>query len=740
MKEITRRDFLKGAAASALSAAALGALPTAAADEATVSVAPMERYAPFDKIPAAYLNPQRDDYRSADKELKLLFSPLKLGSVRLRHRMVKSAAGSACYLSGLSDEFIEYYVRLAKGGADLIFVEQVAFLEVPESGEYDAQTKAYLDRLVSECGRYGAKLGYQISGFGMGENEMTVEDIHARQARWVQIAQGFYRLGFPIVELNCAGFNMPAHFLSRFHNTRTDEYGGKSIENRARFVTEFLEQLKAACPGLAVQLLMDCVEENDNLTNNPTLMTLDADVTAPHSRALTIEEGIAAAKLWEDAGCDSLHLRIGPLGHHVAQFASDLYFLLNGLEGATGFGTQFDFSRAFQGAVIGDTGGCGAALDIAARYKKALNIPVGAVTYMDPAHAPDFFEQALEDGKVDFLLMNRPLTVDPDYVSKLREGRRDEIAPCTRCLHCHIGSNEMNAQFGYCRVNALTQRVMREGGPESYALPPAAKKKKVMVVGGGPAGMEAARIAALRGHSVTLYEKKAALGGLLDFAAYVKGPHENLGDLKRYLVRQLELARVKVVTGKAVDQALILKEKPDALILAAGGLRAPLVLKTDNSVPIVEMEDFLFEELGENILVCGSNAQAFDAALWLTVHKKKVTIVTPHKADELDIQQSQHARRMMTTALYAQGVRVWPEAAIKELALGRAVIHTETGLDMTLPCDAIVNAQDMLPNTALLEGVNVRIRVKESYAVGDCAEPFNIAMAIRAGNDAGRTV
>ena len=95
---------------------------------------------------------------------------------------------------------------------------------------------------------------------------------------------------------------------------------------------------------------------------------------------------------------------------------------------------------------------------------------------------------------------------------------------------------------------------------------------------------------------------------------------------------------------------------------------------------------------------------------------------------------------MMTTALYAQGVRVWPEAAIKELALGRAVIHTETGLDMTLPCDAIVNAQDMLPNTALLEGVNVRIRVKESYAVGDCAEPFNIAMAIRAGNDAGRTV
>ena len=739
MKEISRRTFLKGAAASALSVAALGKLggfsTPAVADG---SAATVEQYAPNEKIPAAYLNPQRSDYRSANKELSTLFSPLTIGPVELHHRMVKSAAGSAAYLAGMTDEFLTYYINLAKGGVELIYIETVSFLEVPESGEYDAETRAYLEKLVKGCAEYGASLGYQLSGFGMGENEMSVEDIHARQARFVQVAKGLYEVGFKIVELNCAGFNMPAHFLSRFHNTRTDEYGGKAIENRARFVTEIIEAVKAECPGLGFQCLIDCIEENDNIANNPTIMTLDTDVTTPHTKFLTIEEGIAAAKLFEAAGADSMHLRCGPLGHHVAQFAADLYFILNGVEGATGFGTQYDFTRHFQGAAIGDTSGCGFALDIAARYKKELSIPVGAVTYMDPAHAPDFFEQALEDGKVDFLLMNRPLTVDMDYVNKLREGRLDEIAPCTRCLHCHSGSNEMNAMFCYCRVNALTQRVMRENGPATYELPPAETKKKVMVIGGGPAGMEAARIAALRGHDVTLYEKKGMLGGLLDFAHVVKGPHENLLDLKKYLIRQLELAGVTVVTGTEVDQALIDSKKPDAVILAAGGLRPELELPGDGSVQVIGMDDFVFKvnEMGENVVVYGSNAQAFDAALYLTVRKKHVNIVTPNTADELDVQQSQHAKRMMTTALYALGVNAWPEASIKDVKNGRVVVTTEAGVDMELPCDAIINAQDMLPNTALLDGLGI----EETYAVGDCAAPFNIALAIRAGNDAGRTV
>ena len=226
MKEISRRNFLKGAAASALSVAALGKLDAlsvrAVAEEGAAEA--VNLYAPNDLIPQAYLNPQlaESDFRTADMELKTLFSPFKIGNVELNHRMVKSAAGSAAYLAGMTDEFLTYYFNIAKGGVELIFIESVGFLEVPESGEYEEENRAYIEKLVKGCAEYGASLGYQISGFGTGENDMSVEDIHAKQARMIQVAKGLYDAGFKVIEYNCAGFNMPAHFLSRFHNTRQD--------------------------------------------------------------------------------------------------------------------------------------------------------------------------------------------------------------------------------------------------------------------------------------------------------------------------------------------------------------------------------------------------------------------------------------------------------------------------------------------------------------------------------------
>lgn len=219
MANISRRSFMK-VAAGAAGIAGLGLLngcskteaPASSAAsvagstaESTSSAAPVT-----EKLYTAYINPQLDEseFRSNTKQLTTLFSPLTIGSMEISNRMVKSAAGSATYLVGLTDELLTYYVNLAKGGVSLIYVETISALEIPEGGSYDADTLAFGQKLVDECHKYGAKMGYQMSGFGMGENEMTIDDIHAKQARFVEVAKGLQQLGFDCVELNCAGFSI----------------------------------------------------------------------------------------------------------------------------------------------------------------------------------------------------------------------------------------------------------------------------------------------------------------------------------------------------------------------------------------------------------------------------------------------------------------------------------------------------------------------------------------------------
>ena len=696
-------------------------------------------------ISQAYVNPQDLDYRQATTDFATLFSPLQFGPLQLSHRMMKSAAGSATYLNGPTDEMYQYYLNFAKGGVEFIMMEYIDWLgpnpmgPIPGGATSD-DVMAWGKRLAEECASYGASFGVQFVPLPLKAcDEMTKEDIAQFEEGAVAYCQWFKEMGFKGIGFHMTGNTLCTQFLSRYYNHRTDEYGCSSIENRARIVVETARKIKEACgQDFIIEALMESGVDNDNLTNNigEAFAALDIEVNLPYNQQTTTEEELAFAKLFEEAGFDALCVRLGIKDYHPAQFGSDLYFILNGLEGMSPWGYQYNFDRHFQGLLDGSHQGAGMLLGITKLFKDAVDIPIGTVTYMDPAHAPDFFEAALAEGKVDYYTMTRPLTVDPEYVNKLREGRRDEIAPCCRCLHCHIGSNEANREMGYCRVNALTQRVMTENGPATYELPElAGPPKKVMVIGGGPAGMEAARVAALRGHEVTLYEKSGALGGRLDFASRVKGPHENLDDLKAYLTRQLELAGVDVATNTEVDAALVESEAPDAVVLAVGSTPAALDV-SGGGVPVIDFDSFETADLGDTVVVYGSNAQAFDCALWLTVHKKKVQVVTPSANEELDLQQSQHARRFMLTSLYSLGVRAWPGAAIKSINDGSITIQTGYGVDAEIACDSIVNAADPLPNKGLLD----EISTAEKYAIGDCDSPFNIALAIRGGNDVGRAL
>lgn len=743
---LSRRQFLTGVGAAGLAAAGSGLAGCGKATTPPAASGATETAL----IPQAYLNPQDYDFKKKTTDFKTLLSPLKFGSIDLKHRMIKSAAGSATYLAGPTDEMLQYYVNFAKGGVEFIWIESVGWMAPPGSSPWpsaiklsEADAKAFGRKLVEECAKYGASLGIQWGAFASKAiADLTKEDIAKAQDMGVTTAKWYQEMGFKALEIHITGGGLANSLLSRFTNTRKDEYGTGSLENRARFVTETIQKIKQACgKDFVIEGLVECVVENDNVTNNvgEAFKWMDKDITLPHNKTSTIEEGIEFVKMFEAAGIDAVQLRLGIPSYHPCQFASDLYFMLNGIEGSNAYGIQWDFKRHFQGQFIANHSGAGMLLDIAKRYKDAVKIAVGSVTYMDPRIAPDFFEGALAEGKLDYYAMTRPLTVDPEYVNKLRTGRVDEIAPCCRCLHCHIGGNESNRKMGYCRVNALTQRVMSgvPGTPTSYDLPPLkGTAKKVMVIGGGPAGMEAARIAAARGHTVTLYEKTGALGGRMTFASRIKGPHQNIDDFTAYLTKQLEVNKVKVVLNKKVDTAFINSEAPDAAILAVGSLPGEVDGASGGSVPVIDFDSFETAKMGENVIVYGSNAQAWDCALWLTVHKKNVQIVTPNPNEDLDKQQSQHEMRMMTTALYSLGVKAWPGSTIKNVGSGEITIATDYGVEIKLAADAIINAADLKPNKSLLDGVSV----KETYAIGDCSEPYNIALAVRAGNDVGRAI
>ena len=531
---ISRRNFLLGSGLAAAAAAGAGLVGCAPAPKAA---APAEDLAATggDAAPAGnvytaiaeQMNPQDYDYRQNSGDLSHVLSPWKLGNMEFSNRIVKSAAGSN-YENGGWDAFVEYYRRLAAGGTEMIWVENFAHIFLPYKNAINANIDEFTDeqvrQLTDAIHAEGAKCGTQTdimgSAFykevsargGHDAQYFTLEEIDYMVDSYVAAAKKFKAWGFDAWELNAV------------HEEVGEDF--------------------------PIQVLMDAINESDQLIGE-------------NAEFNTVEDNIEIAKLLEKAGVASLHMRLGPQEQHATQFLGDLYFDTRGGIGSTSFGGQFDFTRHFQGKLVANHDGCGLMLNLSKMFKDAVSIPVGTVTYLDPAHAPDFMNQAIADGMCDFMMMNRPLTVDPQYVNKLKEGKIDEIRPCTRCCHCWNdtvkGDPYSTEGFGgscyCCRLDPIRDNVgQEEKGMPGWFDPPAGEgSKNVMVVGAGPAGMEAARIAAERGYTVTLYDKKSSTGGMLSFAAAIKGPHQNLEDYSVWSRADLERKGVNIVTDTEVD-------------------------------------------------------------------------------------------------------------------------------------------------------------------------------------------
>ena len=290
---------------------------------------------------------------------------------------------------------------------------------------------------------------------------------------------------------------------------------------------------------------------------------------------------------------------------------------------------------------------------------------------MDPRLLPGVMENSIREGKVDFIAMTRPLFADPELPNKITAGNLDDIRPCTHCYTCFVGGS------GYCRVNAGHYRAGGKEMPEGYDIHPATTKKKVIVVGGGPAGMEAARVAALRGHQVTLYEESSKLGGLMPLAALVKGPHEKILDFTNYLSNQMTRLGVKVKLGQKFDISIINDIKPDVAIIATGGKYAiPNIPGIDNSKVITNaslhkmsktglrfFSPFTLRKLtnfympvGQKVVVIGGQIQGVEIAEFLIHRHRDVTIVDEGPIEDLGKDMPAIPRERLIYYLHTHGV------------------------------------------------------------------------------------
>ncbi len=696
-------------------------------------------------IPAAekkVLNPQDEDFTSFDGDLAEVLSPIQLGSMTIENRVVKSAGSPSPWedVNGSKHaSFRELYGTMSQNGVGLILLAGGAIRKngiLPDSLEVDDLDAALADaaELVAIVHEGGAKLGYQMCFGGLAPtvpdsviNETPVEDLDAYIERVGISAERAKSVGFDCIEIKGASADALNGFLTRRINKREDDYGPQSIENRTRLFRRMIEKIKEVNgAGFPVGALINGVEENDLYLGDNELF-------------ITIEEAKEIAKALADAGADWIQLRVGATGQEMNIWAPDVQHVVKDANGLTGYGTFFDYSQHFEGMLDGSHSGFASFLPMVKAVKEAVNVPVGCAAYMDLRVGPDYLNDAIARGDLDLVFMNRPLNCDPELVQKLAEHRREDVIPCMKCMHCHDSNSTGKRYPSTCRMNPNTNHSFTEMMPEGGKPLPAEKARKVMVIGGGPAGMEAARVAAERGHSVSLYDNSDKLGGLLPFARGVKGDHEHFDDYLTYMAHQLDKNGVDIHLFKRVDAALVKEENPDAVIVAVGGKRVSKLTSTD-ATPVFSPEQAFGSEdkLGDTVAILGAGVQAVDFAAYLATLGKKIVMIHADAAIDIDKGQSGWFKKYILPYLQAKGTRIWSGAEILGLEEGGVKFVTETGYEKLAACDSVVEFYNMVPNTELAE--ELEAAGFEVYCAGDCADPHNIQQAVLSGNLAGRKV
>ncbi|MBU3144431.1 FAD-dependent oxidoreductase [Clostridium sp. CF012] len=653
------------------------------------------------------------------QKYKKMFEPIKIGSLEIKNRFAMAPMGPLGLgdaEGGFNQRGIEYYTARARGGTGLIItgvtfvdneIEGHAMPSCPCSTHNAVHFIRTSKEMTERIHAYDSKIFLQLSGgFGrvtiptnLGEfppvapspiqhrwldktcRELTKAEIRSIVKKFGDGAFNAKRAGFDGVQIHAVheGYLIDQFAIELF-NQRTDEYGG-CLGNRLRFAREIVEEIKGRCGDeFPVTVRYSPKSFIKELRDG----ALPGEVFEEKGR--DIPEGIEAARLLVSYGYDALDVDVG---------SYDAWW--------------WSHPPMYQDK--------GLYIPYAKIVKDAVDVPVICAGRMD---SPDLALSALEDGACDMIGLGRPLLADADYVNKLRAGKIADIRPC---LSCHEGC--MGRIQEYSALNcAVNPAACRE---KEATLVQAVKSKNVMIVGGGVAGLEAARVLALRGHKPVIYEKSSALGGNLIPGGAPDFKEDDLA-LVAWYEHTLKELMVEVKYNTEVTAEVVKSRKADTVIIATGS--KPKIFDLGDNSKVFPAADILVGKVpaGGKVVILGAGLVGCELALWLARQGKKVTMVELQKKILAVNGPLCHANfDMLEKLIPYNGIEVLTSSKVLKTTEKGVLVDT-MGKEQEILADTVVLAVGYNAEKSLYE--ELKFETRELYLVGDARKVSSIMYAI----------